>query len=424
LNVKACDWRPPVIAVIGMGAGLGDLGANALDWIGKAEILVGGSRHLELFPDHPGEKIPLRSPLSEHLEEIGDLAKERRTTILSSGDPLFFGIGSRLSKLVGKERLFIVPNITTIQTLCARLCDSWEDIEPVSLHGRNFAKGMEGIRRKLDCGRKIAVFTDPVHTPPWIAEQLIQSGHDACKLIIGEDLGRASERIRQLSLRETVEEIFSPLNLVLVLPDGSQGGLPERVGDFQVFGFPEEAFEREAGMITKMEVRAVVLALLQLCPGQVLWDIGAGTGSISIEASRIAGLKRVFAVEKDESRYRKLLQNLEKFNESAVEAACVTASEIVDRLPHPDRVFIGGSGEDLEKILEIVADRLLPGGRVVQTIVLFDTLERVRSFWRNQGFEISVTQLQVSRSAPTGKDLRLEALNPVFIVSAWRSAEA
>ena len=423
-NLKeAREWKAPVIAVIGMGAGLGDLGSKALEWIGKAEVMIGGKRHLDLFPDYPGEKITLRSPLSEHLVEIGQLAENRRTVILASGDPLFLGIGSRLAKLVGKERLFIVPNITSIQTLCARLCDSWEDIEPVSLHGRNFGKGMAEILHKLSFGRKIAVFTDPVHTPQWISEQLIEYGHHACKVIVGEDLGCPSERIRELVPSEVVSETFSPLNLVLIFPDGSRAGLTDLVGDGQIFGFPEEAFEREAGLITKMEVRAVALAMLRLCPGQVMWDFGAGTGSVSIEAARVAGLKRVFAVEKNESRYLKLLQNLEKFNVSVVDGICGTASEIADRLPDPDRVFIGGSGEDLEKILEIVAERLLPGGRVVQTIVLLSTLEEVRSFWKNRGFEVAITQLQVSRSVPTGEDQRLEALNPVFIASSWRADE-
>ena len=419
-NVKACDWGPPVIAVIGMGAGPDDLGSNALDWIGEAEVLVGGGRHLDLFPDHRGEKILLGSPLSDQLEQIARLAKERRVAVLASGDPLFFGIGSRLSKLVGREHLFIVPNITSVQALCARLCDPWEDVEPVSLHGRNFARGMACILSKLSRGRKIAVFTDHLHTPQWIAQQLIEFGRQACKVVIGEDLGYPSERIRELSPFETVHETFSPLNLVLIVPDGSPADPAERIGGGQVFGFPEEEFEREAGMITKMEVRAVVLAMLRLCPGQVLWDLGAGTGSVSIEAARVAGLKRAFAVEKNDSRYLKLVRNLEKFNATNVEAMCGTASEIADRLPDPDRVFIGGSGDDLEKILEIVSGRLLPGGRVVQTIVLLDTLERVRCFWKNRGFEVSVTQLQVSRSAPTGKDLRLEALNPVFIASVWR----
>jgi precorrin-6Y C5,15-methyltransferase (decarboxylating) len=174
-------------------------------------------------------------------------------------------------------------------------------------------------------------------------------------------------------------------------------------------------------MITKMEVRAVVLASLQLGQGQVLWDLGAATGSVSVEAARIARLKRVLAVEKNQSRYLKLLQNLEKFGASKVEAVCARASEAIGAFPDPDRVFIGGSGSELDAILEAVARRLLPDGRVVQTVVLLQTLEKVSAFWKDRDFKVSIVQLQVNRSVPTGKDLRLEALNPVFVVSAWRS---
>ncbi len=175
-------------------------------------------------------------------------------------------------------------------------------------------------------------------------------------------------------------------------------------------------------MITKMEIRAVALALLQLEPGQTLWDIGAGTGSISIEAARIARLSRVFAVEKNRSRYSNLLENLERFGVSGVQAVCANASEAIGAFPDPDRVFIGGSGDDLGTVLESVARRLLPGGRVVQTVVVLQTLEKVSTFWKDRDFELSVVQLQVNRSVPTGSGLRFEALNPVFIVSAWPSS--
>jgi precorrin-6Y C5,15-methyltransferase (decarboxylating) len=215
---------------------------------------------------------------------------------------------------------------------------------------------------------------------------------------------------------------FSPLNVILVKP-AEPGARPDREDKpGWIFGFGEDAFEREAGMITKMEVRAVALASLQLARGQVLWDIGAATGSVSIEAERIARLDRVFAVERNESRYTKLLKNLDKFGSRGVKAVCTRASEAILAFPDPDRVFIGGSGDDLHTILEAVSRRLLPGGRVVQTVVLLQTLEKVSAFWKDRGFELSVVQLQVNRSVRTGNDLRLEALNPVFIVSAWRKS--
>jgi precorrin-6Y C5,15-methyltransferase (decarboxylating) len=404
-----------------MGAGRQWLGALAIEWIDEAQILAGGRRHLELFPNHSGMKLSLKSPLAESIEEIGRLSNTKRVAVLCSGDPLFFGIGRTLADRFGRERLVVIPNVTSVQSLCARICESLDEVDAVSFHGR---KGEAGIERVLDIlhrGRKAAVMTDPEHKPKWIARELIESNQGECKLIIGEDLGTSSERVRSFSPSDAAGEEFSPLNVILVKPGASIVRAGKTDKPEMVFGFGEEAFEREAGMITKLEVRAVVLALLQLGCGQVLWDLGAATGSVSVEAARIARLRRVFAIERNPSRYSKLSRNLEKFGASEVEAVCAAASEAIGALPAPDRVFIGGSGDDLETILEAVAQRLLPGGRIVQTAVLLQTLEKVSTFWRNKNFEVSIVQLQVSRSVPTGKDLRFEALNPVFIVSAWRS---
>ncbi len=407
-----------MIAAIGMGSGPQCLGTLVLEWIGEAQILAGSGRHLEFFPDHAGEKLSLKSPLSESLEEIGRISKTKRTAVLCSGDPLFFGIGRTLADRFGRDRLVVIPNVTSVQTLCARVCESWDSIEAVSFHGLKGGTGIGSLLDILDRGRKAAVITDPEHKPQWIARELIKSGQSECKLIIGENLGTPSERVGSFSPSDAAETEFSPLNVILIQPAVKTD---KRTNSGRIFGFDEEAFERQAGMITKMEVRAVVLASLQLGQGQVLWDLGAATGSVSVEAARIARLKQVLAVEKNPARYFKLLQNLEKFGASKVEAVCARASEAIGAFPDPDRVFIGGSGNDLDAILEAVARRLLPDGRVVQTVVLLQTLEKVSAFWKDRGFKVSIVQLQVSRSVPAGKDLRLEALNPVFVVSAWRS---
>jgi precorrin-6Y C5,15-methyltransferase (decarboxylating) len=419
--LKPKDWKPPLIAVVGMGTGPQSLGSLAFDWINAAQILVGGNRHLELFPEYAGEKLPLKSPLSKSMEDIAGISATKRVAVLCSGDPMFFGIGRTLSDRFGRERLVIVPNITSVQTLCARICENLDKIDTVSFHGRKGETPTARVFNSLAAGRKVAVFTDPEHNPQWIAGELAKSSYSECTLIIGEDLGAPSERVRSFSPSEVAGEEFSPLNVILVQPAEHLIEPDKRVDPDPIFGFAEEAFEREAGMITKMEVRAVALALLQLGPGQTLWDIGAGTGSISIEAARIARLDRVFAVEKNRSRYSNLLQNLERFGVSGVQAVCACASEAIGAFPDPDRVFIGGSGDDLGAVLESVSRRLLPGGRVVQTVVLLQTLEKVTAFWKDKDFEVSIVQLQANRSVPTGSSLRFEALNPVFIVSAWRS---
>ncbi len=417
--LKAGDWRAPIVVVIGMGTSRGDLGQTAFEWIGRAEVLVGAGRHLELFPEHRGEKLPLETPLAAMVERVGRLSETKRTAVLASGDPLFFGIGKRLAQAFGSDRLVFVPGVTSLQVLCARIGRPWEDVETLSLHGRPGEALVGDILGRIRRGAKLAVFTDPAHTPKWIAGMLACFGVPPCEFVVGEDLGTPHEKVRFFTPAEAAEENFSDLNLVMIFPT-PRSALDRQPGREEIFGFGESAFAHEAGLITKMEVRAVALALLGLVPGQVLWDIGAGTGSVSIEASRIAAPGRVFAVEKNESRYAMLIENLEKFGATGVEAVCGGAPRALENLPPPHRVFIGGSGDALDEILEAVCARLLPGGRVVQTVVVLETLDRVRRFWTERGWEVSVTQLQVSRSVPTGKDLRLDALNPVFIVSARR----
>ncbi len=420
--MKASDWTLPTIAVIGMGVSPGDLGTTALEWIASAQVLAGGKRHLECFPDHPGEKIPLASPLSESLARIGSVSMTKRTVVLASGDPLFFGIGRALASEFGAERLYVLPCVTSIQALSARLREPWDGLETVSLHGRD-ERGLIGkIAEKLRCGERVAAFTDDRHTPDWIAKSVLERGATGT-MVVAEDLGTPTERIREFTLREAAgTEEFSPLNIVLLRPGECHDSTADPSGSRQVFGFLEDEFEHEAGLITKMEIRAVVLAVLRLEPGLTLWDIGAGTGSVSIEASRITALKQTIAIEKEESRYLQLRENLGKFRVPRARAICGSAPGALASLPDPDRVFIGGggSGESLHDVLRAVADRIVPGGVVVQTVVLLETVADVKRFWTDRCFHVSVTQLQASRSVIIGKGLRLEALNPVFIISSWR----
>jgi precorrin-6Y C5,15-methyltransferase (decarboxylating) len=329
-------------------------------------------------------------------------------------------VGRRLISAFGKERVFSVPNVTSVQVLCSRLCEPWEDLKAISLHGREGEGGERKLEEALALHRKIAVLTDPAHTPAWIADKLLEWGYPGAAITVGEDLGAPSETVRTLAAKEARTETFSPLNVVLIdcasgQDTGSGAGKPA-----QVLGIPEEAFEHDAGLITKLEIRAVALACLRLEPGLVLWDIGAGSGSVSIEAARTARLGLVAAVEKDARRYGKLVENVRDFRCPAVKPVYGPAAQALDGLPAPDRVFIGGSGSELEVILQKTSERLRASGRVVQTAVTLDTLDLVRSFWQKKRFGLSVVQVQASRSAPIGKTVRLEALNPVFIISAWR----
>lgn len=405
------------MVLLGIGMGRNDLTPQALALVESAEILAGGKRQLSYFPEHSGERLYLQSPLSDALADLDRISLTRRTVVLASGDPFFYGIGQRLVRLLGRDRLFTIPNVTTIQSLFARLSEPWDDVHVISLHGREDSGWTQAFRQHS----RIALFTDGRRTPAWIAERLLDSGFDDFSLIVAEDLGLPTESIRTFSPDAIQGCMFSPLNIVVVLRNDDDRR-SQSAGCLPVLGLAEDAFQHQAGLITKMEVRAVALAQLQLTPGAVLWDLGAGSGSVSIEASRIAPLRKVVAVEKDPGRYRDLIENIRRFRCAEIEAIQGRALDIINDLPDPDRVFIGGSGGELQELLQQTAGRLRPGGRVVLTIVTLENLDTARSFWQKEklSFDMNVTQLQISRSAPIGKALRMDALNPVFIVTAWR----
>lgn len=414
-------WCPPLVLVVGMGTGVADLSAAALRGIERAEVLFGGRRHLESFPEHAGRRIPLGKSLDESLAEIDAVSRHSRTVVLASGDPLFFGIGRRLIRFLGRDRVRVIPGVTAVQALCARVGFPWDDVRVFSLHGRG--EGDSEWLSSVRCDASVALFTDQHRSPAWIARRLIEAGLDRCRMVIGENLGQETEAVREISPREAIEGRFAPLNLCMVLPAEAHrldagGPFDPDLEPVPVLGIEESLFVHEAGLITKLEVRAVALAKLQLRAGLVLWDIGAGSGSVSIEASRLAALKQVVAIERNVDRYRQLLENVRKLGGSPIEALSGDAAEKLGNLPEPHRVFIGGSGGDLRGILEQVAAKLTPGGRVVQTAVTLETFEEGRSFWKGRGWKLDVVQLQVSRAVPIGRSRRLEALNPVFVVTA------
>lgn len=413
------DWRPPIVVLVGLGQGREDLSTRVLRWLQRAEVLAGGRRHLEAFPEFAGEKIPLGAPLDEFLQLLKNRSEQKRVAVLASGDPLFFGIGRRLARYLGKERLLAFPNTTSVQALFAALGEAWDDVTVLSLHGGSRLSNPAHWLRTVRGTSKVALLTDSQRTPAWIARQLLETGIADRSLIIAENLGLPTERIHHLSLEATRNRSFSPLNIVVVVRQKPGRNQATARPILPLFGLPESAFEHEAGMITKMEVRAVVLAQLQLEPGLILWDLGAASGSVSIEAARLAALREVIAVEKDAERYQALLRNIKAFGLAEIRAVFGRAREVLGDLPDPDRVFIGGSGEDLRDVLRQVAERLRAGGRVVQTAVTLDTFETARTFWNRRPFAMSITQLQVNRSAPIAESLRFEALNPVFILTVW-----
>lgn len=404
--------------------GIGDNGPESLDAraravVESAEILMGGSRLLDMF-NGSAQKVPITAKLEAVVEAIRENRGRKRIVVLASGDPLFHGIARTLLARLPREWFEILPNVSSMQLAFARAKEPWDDALFVSLHG----KPLELLAGHLE-SRKIGIFTDDRNTPDAIARFLLQRGETGWRMTVCENLAGPDERVVAGSPSEIAAMKFAPLNVVvLVRQEGgeAEGGRVEWPG----FGIPESLFlqrKPKAGLITKSEVRVIALSKMRLRPDSVVWDVGAGSGSVAVEAARLASRGRVYAVEKNAGDAELIRKNAVRFGVANVETVHGSAPDALTGLPPPDAVFVGGSDGKMEAILSAIGARLKPGGRIVLT---FATLENLAEAWRvlkAMEMETEVSQISVSRGAPILEMTRLEALNPVFLVCAWRRGE-
>ncbi|MFD2368979.1 precorrin-6y C5,15-methyltransferase (decarboxylating) subunit CbiE [Brevibacillus sp. GCM10020057] len=392
--------------------GIGDDGQQSLlplyrSWIEESELLVGGERHLAFFPDYKGEKRVLKGGLSAVVEELR--AETRRTVILASGDPLFYGIGGLLARKLNVE---VYPHLSSIQLAFARMGEAWQDAALYSVHGRS----IKGLAQRIDGKEKVALLTDAENSPAAIANYLLSFKMTEYDAFVAENLGSAEEKTGWYSLQEMADGVFSDLNVVILKKRRESPAWP--------FGIPDEEFSQrkpDKGLITKKEVRILSLAQLQLHAKSIVWDIGTCTGSVAIEAARIAREGEVYGVEKNADDLENCQQNMAKFR-TDLTVVHGRAPQGLEQFPDPDAVFIGGSGGELRELLHICCTRLRPGGRIVVNAATIETLYEATQALAAEGFETSVTLAQLSRSKPILSLTRFEALNPIYIITAWAKA--
>jgi precorrin-6Y C5,15-methyltransferase (decarboxylating) len=400
---------PPPIAVLGCGLGRPHLSPDAAATLAAATVLVGGQRLLDAFPDHPGRRIPITGRLDGVLAAIGEAGDAGQTVaVLADGDGLYFGIGTTLAARFGPQRLVFFPNVTAVAVACSRLGRPWHDLPAVSLHGRTDATPLFAA---LAAHGAVAVYTDATNTPAAIAARVLERGGDGFAMHICEDLGLPGERLRRLPLAEAVKATASALTLVII----------ERTTPPEAplhLGLPDEALLRHDAVFTKAPVRAVSLAALAVRPGDVVWDVGAGTGSVALEASLLCPGGPVFAVECDPARHALLVANIRRTGALTVTPLCAKAPDGLPALPDPHRIFVGGGLSGRPELLPLLFERLLPGGRLVINTVLLGSLHQALDTLAALPCTVSLTQLQASQSTPLAGDLRLAADNPVCILTA------
>jgi len=397
------------VSIVGMGMSPEDLTARQIETIEAADILVGGRRHLAHFAHLPAETMAVDRNLGQLVEKIRARMAGSRIVVLASGDPLFFGIGAYLAKNLGPDNVTVLPNVSAPAAAFARLKEPWQGVPVISLHGR---EGMRDLAAAVRCHPTVAVFTDPKRDPAWVAAGLIENGLPETSLCVLEELGTPAEAVRWLAPKEAAALRFRDPNIVVVRHAAAQ-----RPDARLHLGMADEQFDHEQGLITKAEIRAVTLAKLKLSPDHVFWDLGAGSGSVAVEASLFVTRGRLFAVEKDPSRARQIQANRRRFGAANLEVVAAVLPEALDRLPDPDRVFVGGGGRKLEAILKTSLRRLRPGGIVTVNTVLLQSMQTALAVLEEAGLKTELVQIQVSRDAVMPFGRRLAAENPVWIVS-------
>ncbi|MDH4226064.1 MAG: precorrin-6y C5,15-methyltransferase (decarboxylating) subunit CbiE [Deltaproteobacteria bacterium] len=405
------------VTVVGVGDdGCAGLSSRAVNAVAQAQVLAGGERHLAFFPQFQGKKVVLGAGLSHTVELLAGEAQENNVCVLASGDPLFFGVGGLLAKKIGREHISFLPQPSSVQWAFARLGLPWEDAGFLSVHGKPLA----GVAVRLRSLAKAACLTDGINTPPAIAAHLLAYGQSDWQAWVGENLGGADERMRGFSLEELAgAEDISPLNLLILAR--REGWQPP-----PVTGFLDEAeFARKTpktGLITKREVRMISLARMAVTPESVVWDIGAGSGSVAVEAAWMADRGRVTAVEMDPQGADHCRANALAHGADNLTVVEGRAPEALAGLEPPDAVFIGGTRGGMEPVLVAAHTALKPGGRLVVNAVTLENVGEAYQGFKKLGLDPDVTLMQISRGIPlkgqTTHYTRYEALNPIHIFSA------
>jgi precorrin-6Y C5,15-methyltransferase (decarboxylating) len=363
---------------------------------GDTDLLVGGRRNLA---GRPGRHLVIGGDLAPVLDAIAH--EPGRVCVLGSGDPGFFGIVRALASRFGPEALDVRPAVSSVSLAFARLGLPWDDAVVVSAHGRPLADAA----RRAAAAPKVAVLTSPDAPPEALGKELAALGARHRRAVVCSRLGTATEQVADVDLAGLAAGTWDPLSVVVLL-SGDAGDLAS--APVLAWGRPDDEFAHREGMITKSEVRAVALGKLALPPTGVLWDVGAGSGSVAVECAGLRPGLRVLAVERDPDQAGRVRANAIRHG-VAVEVVEGEAPAVLAGLPDPDRAFVGGGGLD---VLDAVLARLAPGGRVVAA---FAAMDRAAAAAARLG---RLVQVGVSRAAvlPDG-GVRLAAENPVFV--AW-----
>lgn len=408
--------------------GVQSLSQQAIDYLKTADLLIGSPRFMDAIQGLLKDEVKTLD-FSGKLMQVPNwvqtaLEQNQQVVVLATGDPLCHGIGSFLVKKLGIETCHILPNITMFQVAFSRLGLAWQDVKISSIHGKDtglwsknaaFDHGMRDLLYDCQTNDIIACYTSPDNSPTRIAQMLsCENMQDQFEMLIASRLTTDDE---QLTAWLAIDEVITQPNPNLVIL--------KRIKPIKnniLFGVADADYMQrkpDKGLITKQEVRAVSLAKLQLKHNSIVWDIGAGSGSIGLEAAHLCPKGRVYAIEKNTADFEIVLQNLAKSSLSNYHVEQGKAPDGLDAWENPDAIFIGGSGGNLSSLIELCLSRLNIGGTLVMNFVTIENLNvAIETLKQFKKLEWHFIQMQISRSKPILNMQRLQAENPVFIISA------
>ncbi len=394
------------LTVVGIGAdGLDGLGASAREAVARAEVLVGGERHLAMLPADGRERLRWRSPLTETLPELLAL-RPRRVAVLASGDPLWYGVGRLLLRRVPRSEVTVLPHVSAFQEACSRLGWPLEDVQTLSAHGRPVA----ALRRHFQPGKRLLILTADGGTPAQIAACLADAGFGTSPTIVLENIGGADERCSEGTAQGQRAARFADLNL-LAVEIRADTDLPSLSG---VPGLPDESYAHD-GQLTKAEVRAVTLAALAPCDGELLWDVGAGAGSVAIEWLRSGRAMQAVAIERDPVRAERIKVNAERLGVPELDIRLGEAPAALAVLAEPQAIFVGG-GAGAPGLIEQCWARLGRGGRLVVNAVTLAGEQALLAFHAAHGGRL--LRLDLARAETVGSQLVWRPAMPVTQLAA------
>jgi precorrin-6B C5,15-methyltransferase / cobalt-precorrin-6B C5,C15-methyltransferase len=389
------------LSIIGVGEeGLEGLPPVTRRLIDRAQVLVGGERHLAMVPNGGAERVAWASPLSKTVEEI-KRQRGRNVVVLATGDPMWFGIGVTLARHISADEMLIIPGISAFTLAASRLCWPLADVECLTLHGRALAL----MRPAIAPGARLLLLANDGRTPREAAKLLTELGYGPSPVTVLEHMGSPGERHLSGKAQDWATDKVEDFNTIAV--ECVAG--PHAVARSRLAGLPDEAFEHD-GQLTKREVRAATLAALAPLPGQLLWDVGAGCGSIAIEWLRASRRMRAIAIEREATRREMITRNCLTLGTPMLKIVDGEAPVALSGLSPPDAIFIGG-GLSKPGLADACWDALKPGGRLVANAVTVEgetALFAARARWGGE-----LTRIAISRADAIGPHLGWRPLMPV-----------